>query len=120
MKQLIVSIKAPGEALEDFRRALKKARSGRLAPVSEISFDTREDFNRFVENLHILSSIRTYKPRSVYELAKRAGVDVSNLNKLILFFEEMGAVKIKHEFVSGRKVHRPVVEYDRIEFKLAG
>jgi predicted transcriptional regulator len=55
----------------------------------------------------------------VYELAKRAGIDISNLNKIILFFEEMGAVKIKEEIVSGRKVRRPVVEYDTIEFKLA-
>ncbi len=120
MKQLIISIKAPGEALDDFKRALKKARAGKLAPISEISFDNRKDFNRFVENLHILSSIRAYKPRSVYELAKRAGMDVSNLNKIILFFEEMGAVKIKEETVSGRKVRRPVVDYDRVEFKLAG
>jgi len=120
MKQLVISIKAPGEALEDFKHALKRARSGKLAPTFEITFDNRKDFNRFVENLHILSSILTYKPRSVYELAKRAGMDVSNVNKIILFFEEMGAVKIKEETVSGRKVRRPVVEYDRIEFKLAG
>ena len=120
MKQLIVSIKTPSEALDDFRRALKKARSRKLTPSSEISFDNRKDFNRFVENLHILSSIRAYKPRSVYELAKRTGVDVSNLNKLILFFEEMGVLKIKKETISGRKVRRPVVDYDRIEFKLAG
>ena len=119
MKQLIISIKAPSEALNDFKRALKKARSGKLAPTSEVSFDNRKDFNRFVENLHILSSIRAYKPRSVYDLAKRAGVDVSNLNKIILFFEEMGVLKIKEETVSGRKVRRPVVNYDRIEFKLA-
>ncbi|MBM4127213.1 MAG: hypothetical protein FJ247_07690 [Nitrospira sp.] len=119
MKQLIISIKAPGEALDDFKRALKKARVGALAPISEISFDNRKDFNRFVENLPVLSSILTYKPRSLYELAKRAGIDVSNLNKIILFFEEMGAVKIKEEVVSGRKVRRPVVEYDTIEFKLA-
>jgi predicted transcriptional regulator len=118
MKQLIISIKAPSEALADFKSALKKARTGKLIPTSEISFDRRKDFNRFVENLHILSSIRTHKPRSIYELAKRAGIDVSNLNKLILFFEEMGVLKIKEETVSGRKVRRPIVDYDRIEFKL--
>jgi predicted transcriptional regulator len=120
MKQLVISIKAPGEALNDFKRALKKARTGKLKPTSEISFDNRKDFNRFIENLHILSSIRAHKPRSVYELAKRSGVDVSNLNKIILFFEEMGVVRIKKETVSGRRVRRPVVDYDRIEFKLAG
>lgn len=120
MKQLTISIKAPGEALDDFKRALKKARAGKLIPTSEISFDNRKDFNRFVENLHILSSIRAFKPCSVYELAKRAGMDVSNLNKIILFFEEMGVLKIKEETISGRKVRRPVVDYNRIEFKLAG
>jgi predicted transcriptional regulator len=120
MKQLVISIKPPGQALEDFRGALKKARAGKLTPRSEIVFDSRGEFTRFVENLHVLSSILTYKPRSVYDLAKRAGIDVSNLNKIILFFEEMGAVKIKEETISGRKVRRPVVEYDRIEFKLAG
>ena len=120
MKQLSISIKSPGETLDDFKRALKKARAGKLTPTSEISFDNQKDFNRFVENLHILSSIRVYKPRSVYELAKRAGLDVSNLNKIIIFFEEMGVLKIKEETVSGRKVRRPVVDYDRIEFKLAG
>lgn len=120
MKRLIISIKAPGEALDDFKRALKKARARKLSPMTEIAFDNRKDFNRFVENLHILSSIRAHKPRSIYELAKRAGMDVSNLNKIILFFEEMGVLRLKEETVSGRKVRRPVVDYDRIEFKLAG
>jgi predicted transcriptional regulator len=120
MKQLVISIKAPGEALDDFKRALKKARVGKLIPTSEISFDNRRDFNRFVENIHILSSIRAYRPRSVYDLAKRAGIDISNLNKIILFFEEMGVLKIKEETISGRKVRRPIVDYDTIEFKLAG
>lgn len=120
MKQLIISIKSPGEVLNDFKRALKKARAGKLTPTYEISFENRKDFNRFVANIHILSCIRTYKPRSVYELAKHAGMDVSNLNKIILFFEAMGVVKIKEEVVSGRKVRRPIVGYDRIEFRLAG
>jgi predicted transcriptional regulator len=118
MKRLTISVKAPGEVLGDFKRALKKARQGKLAPMFEVSFENRRDFNRFVENIHILSSIRAYQPRSVYELARRAGVDVSNLNKIILFFEEMGVLRIKEERVSGRKVRRPIVDYDRIEFKL--
>ena len=120
MKQLIISIKSPSRALEDFKKALKKARTGKLIARSEISFDNRKDFNRFVENLHILSSIREHKPRSVYELAKRSRIDVSNLNKIIIFFEEMGVLRIKEETRSGRKVRRPVVDYDRIEFRLTG
>lgn len=119
MKELVISIKSSSEGLNDFRSALKKARTKKLTPKSEISFDNRKDFNRFVENLHVLSSILLFKPRSVYELAKLSHLDVSNLNKIILFFEELGAIKIKEEIISGRKARRPVVEYDRVEFRLA-
>lgn len=44
--------------------------------------------------------------------------DVSNLNKLIDFFEAVGAIKIKSKTVSGRAVKTPIVEYEQIEFDL--
>ena len=63
--------------------------------------------------------IITYKPRSVYELAKLSNLDVSNLNKIILFFEEFGVLKLKEMKVDGRNVKKPIVEYNKIEFNLA-
>lgn len=121
MKHLVVSISSPGEVLADFERVYKKVRSGKpTTPRYEISFDNQREFNRFLRNLHVLSSIRTHKPRSVYELARQSGIDVANLNKIILFFERVGAIRVKSELVSGRRVRRPIVEYDRIEFRLAG
>ena len=45
-------------------------------------------------------------------------MDVSNLNKLILFFETTGAIKIKTSTVAGRTVKTPIVEYGQIEFDL--
>jgi predicted transcriptional regulator len=119
MKQLTISIKTSTEALADFKLALKKARIEKQTPHYEISFDNRKDFDRFVRNIHILSNIITFKPKSVYELAKLSGVDVSNLNKIILFFEEIGAIHIREEKVKGRTVRTPIVDYDRIEFNLA-
>lgn len=119
MKQLIVSLKSSTEVLSEFKAALKSARAGKTRePHYEISFDTKKDFDRFIKNIHILSNILTFKPRSVYELAKLSGLDVSNLNKVILFFEEVGAIQIKKEKVDGREVKVPVVDYDRIQFKL--
>lgn len=119
MKKLIVSIKSSSESLNDFKRALKDARKGRLkGDHFELSFDNKKDFDRFVKNLGILSAILIHKPKSVYELAKFVGMDVSNLNKLILFFEEVGAVKIKSAQVAGRTVKTPIVEYQQIEFDL--
>ncbi len=119
MKKLIVSIKSSGETMADFKKALKVARKGRLkGDHFELSFDNKKNFDRFVKNLGILSAILTYKPKSVYELAKLVDMDVSNLNKLIVFFEAVGAITIKMSTVSGRTVKTPVVEYGHIEFDL--
>jgi predicted transcriptional regulator len=108
MKKLIVSVskKKTSEILEEFKTALEKAYAGTLKPHYEISFRDRKDFNRFIENVHVLSSIRALKPHSIYELAKQTDMDLSNLSKIILFFEEQGVVRIKEEVVSGRKVRR--------------
>lgn len=119
MKKLIVTIKSSSESLADFKKALKAARKGDLkGDHFELSFDNKKDFDRFVKNLGILSSILVHKPKSVYELAKLVNMDVSNLNKLIVFFENVGAIKIKTSLVAGRTVKTPVVEYDQIEFDL--
>lgn len=119
MKKLIVSIKSSSETLSDFKKALKDARKGRLKGEHfELSFDNKKDFDRFIRNLGILSAILVHKPKSVYELAKLVDMDVSNLNKIIHFFETVGAIRIKTSTVSGRTVKTPIVEYDQIEFDL--
>ena len=105
MKKLIASVKSSSETLSGFKKALKKARKGKLRDDHfELSFDNKMDFNRFVKNLGILSAILTHKPKSIYKLAKLVDMDVSNLNKLIMFFVSVGAITIKTSTVSGRTV----------------
>ena len=71
MIPLIISIKTSGDVLNDFGKAYKKAQHGKLKSSHvEISFDNKKDFDRFTSNLHILSNILAFKPKSVYELAK--------------------------------------------------
>lgn len=119
MKKLIISLKSSKEVLEDFRRAFNGVRDRRTRGThTEISFDNKKDFDRFIRNLGVLSQILTFKPKSVYELAKITRMDVSNLNKIILFFEELGAVRIKESKVSGRSIKTPIVDYDQIQFDL--
>jgi predicted transcriptional regulator len=119
VKTLVISLKTSTEVLDDFARAFKAVRTRSLKGThAEISFDNRKDFDRFVRHLSVLSQILTFKPRSVYELAKITGMDVSNLNKIILFFEEVGALRIKKSTVAGRSVKTPVVDYDQIQFDL--
>lgn|SRR3989344_4672121 len=121
MKKLIVSCKTADQVFEDFKKAAKKIKSGKFNGEThyEVSFDNKADFNRFVRNIPILAAIIAFKPRSVYELAKLTGTDVSNLNKVIQFFEDVGVIKIKSAQVAGRKVKQPHVEYDEVTFRLA-
>lgn len=72
-----------------------------------------------VRNIPVLAAILASKPRSVYELAKIIDMDVSNLNKIMLVFEEIGVVKIKTHTVAGRKVKKTEVEYSEVTFRLA-
>lgn len=121
MKKLIVSCKTTDQVFDDFKKAAKSVISGKASkdPHYEISFDNKRDFNKFVRNIPVLSAITTYKPRSVYELAKLTNLDVSNLNKTIQFFEDIGVIKVKTSEVDGRVVKRPHVEYDEVTFRLA-
>ncbi len=119
MKKLIISIKKSSDVLYDFKKALKSARKGKLKGKHfELSFDNKKDFDKFIKNIGILSAILNYKPKSVYDLSKYLDMDVSNLNKIILFFESVGAIKIKESKIGGRSLKQPIVEYDQIEFDL--
>ncbi len=120
MKKLVVSCKTADQVFEDFKRAAKSVRRGTFKGEAEfeVSFDNKADFNRFVRNIPVLSAIIAFKPRSIYELAKLTDSDVSNLNKVIQFFEEIGVVTTKVVTSAGRKVKQPHVEYEEVTFRL--
>lgn len=119
MKKLIVSLKSSTEVLDDFKKAMKSANKKKIKePHYEVSFDNRKDFDKFARNIFILSTILHFQPNSVYELSKLLEMDVSNLNKIILFFEEIGVLQVKKKKLKGREVKKPIVDYDQIEFDL--
>jgi predicted transcriptional regulator len=119
MKKLIVSVRSASDSINEFKKALKKARSGKLKSEHyEISFDNKKDFSRFTKNLDVLAAILNHRPKSIYDLAKILDMDVSNLNKLVAFFESVGAIKITTSQESGRAIKTPIVEYGQIEFDL--
>lgn len=119
MKKLIVSLKSPHQALEDFKKAYKKAQSGTASePHYEIAFDNKRDFEKFIKNIDIIMSIQNLRPKSIYELSKILNKDQSNLNKIICFFESYGVIKIQEKKINNRSIKTPIVEYKKIEFNL--
>jgi predicted transcriptional regulator len=120
MKTLTVSVKTPQDLLKGFTEAFKAVSKKKATGTHfEVSFDNKKDFERFIKNIGILSLIYSHRPKSVYELARLAEMDVSNLNKIIQFFEAVGVIKLERVKVNGRITSRPIVEYDKIEFSLA-
>jgi predicted transcriptional regulator len=120
MKKLIISIKSPAQALDEVRARLETAQKkrGKVAPHYEISFSDMKQFKKFIGNIDMLTSIQLFKPNSIYELASIMQKDVGNVNRLITFFEEIGAIRIEEKVVGSRNVKTPLVDYDKIEFDL--
>lgn len=119
MKKLIISIKSGKESLEQAKRAMKLIKNGKFKGTHyEISFEDPKEFHKFVKNIPILMLILSNSPDSIYELAQIAHMDVSNLRRIIGFFEKIGALRVEEKIISGRLVKRPVVEYQKVEFDL--
>ena len=119
MKELIISIKSSSEGMSDLRKSFKSIVKRKSKGTKyEISFDNRKAFEKFAKNIYVLSSIIKFKPKSIYELAKLSGLDVSNLNKIVVFYEEMGALELKESKQNGRNIKTPTVPYDSIKIDL--
>ena len=104
----------------EFKKKAKQVSSGKVSTSThyEISFESKKDFNKFISNISILISILNLKPRSIYQLASMTNKDVSNMKKIINFFEEVGAVRIEQKKINGRIIKTPIVDYKKIEFHL--
>ncbi len=121
MKKLIISLKSTQSAFNEVEKRLLKAeqKKGNVSPHFEVSFTEAKDFKRFIGNIDVLTSIQRLKPKSIYQLSQLLKKDVGNLNKLINFFESLGAIELRESIVNGRKLKKPIVPYHKIEFQLA-
>ena len=120
MKKLVISIKSTTQVLTEVEGRLKKAQKqrGKMAPHYEISFTDMKQFKKFIGNIDVLTSIQHFKPKSIYELASLMQKDTANVSRLVGFFEEIGAIRVEESTQKGRKVKRPVIDYEKIEFDL--
>lgn len=120
MNKIIISYKSTKQVLKETQIAMEDIVNGKEGKEShyEVSFTEKKVFTKFLKNIDILMAIKSNKPKSIYELAKGLGRDQSNINKIVLFFESYGIIKIKESIVNKRTLKRPFVEFDKIEFDL--
>ena len=55
---------------------------------------------------------------NIYELAKTTGMNQSNLNDVIIFFENYGIINVFEKKANGKIIKTPTVEFNTIEFNL--
>lgn len=121
MKKLIISVKSTSRLLKEAKTAFKdvKKNGKKASSYNEISFTDMKEFRKFVNNLDVLTAIQMFRPTSIYELANIMQRDAANLNRIVNFYERIGAIKTKESTVNGRTVKTPIVSYTKIELDLA-
>jgi predicted transcriptional regulator len=122
-KTLTIQIKSAGEAVEGFRETFEAAEAGRRVRRREGVYFTSLEAARNLLTTHrlaLLRTIRTRRPRSIYELAKMVGRDLKNVQGDLRTLERYGLVRMSRGRSSGRrKVKVPHAIFGEIELKIA-
>jgi len=66
------------------------------------------------EKARILHTIKTQKPSSIYDLAKKLGRSFKSVNDDIKLLNRFGFVELVEEKTKNRKRHKPVVVIDSL------
>jgi predicted transcriptional regulator len=66
------------------------------------------------EKARILETIKTEKPISLYELAKKLGRNFKSVHKDIKLLERFGFIELREEKTKNRIRHRPILANDSI------
>ena len=70
------------------------------------------------EKARILHVIKTQKPQSIYELAKKLGRGFKAVNDDVKLLERFGFIELKEEKTKNRIRHRPIIVVDTISINV--
>ncbi|MCJ7785577.1 MAG: ArsR family transcriptional regulator [Desulfobacterales bacterium] len=116
VKKIDIGIKGLKESLKDFADTWKALERGNNIKKQEgIYFDSIDAMKAVLTNhrLLILKTIREYKPKSVYELAKILRRDLKNVRQDLRLLSEVGLVIFKETETDKRRI-MPEVNYAKI------
>jgi predicted transcriptional regulator len=116
VKKINIGIKGLKESLKDFADTWKALERGNNIKKQEgIYFDSIDAMKAVLTNhrLLILKTIREYKPKSVYELAKILRRDLKNVRQDLRLLSEVGLVIFKETETDKRRI-MPEVNYAKI------
>lgn len=120
---MTIEIKSVGEAFEDFRSTFTALQAGRrVARRAGVYFTSIEAARNLLtpSRLALLKAIRTQRPGSIYELAKKVNRDLKNVQGDLRLLERYGLVRMtRARGVGRREVRVPEAPFDEIAVKIA-
>ncbi|MGH7818709.1 MAG: helix-turn-helix domain-containing protein [Candidatus Binatia bacterium] len=120
-KTLTIKIKPVREAMEDFRAGFRAAETGRRVTRREGVYFTSIEAARNLltpSRLALLRSLRTKRPRSIYELAKTLKRDFKNVQEDLRILERYGLVRVAKSRGS-RRARVPEALFGEIALRIA-
>ncbi|OGP64431.1 MAG: hypothetical protein A2169_01225 [Deltaproteobacteria bacterium RBG_13_47_9] len=120
VKRIDIGIKRLEDSLRDFADAWRDLETGkRVKKEKGIYFDSIDDMRAVLTNnrLMILRVIKENKPRSVYELSKKLGRDLKNVNQDLKLLADIGLVTLEATKTDKRRI-RPHVDYGKITLEI--
>lgn len=120
MKMKTIKIKTVDEGLADFEAAFKKAQSGKGGKKkSGVFFSTIDAARKILtkERIKLLKYIKTFKPDSIYQLAKGVDKNIKNVSQNLNYLSEFGLVELE-EKKGSRSARRPILLSDHITLEL--
>ena len=122
MKTVTFTIEPFAESLKRFKQTFKAVQAGRqVEPQELVGFTSLEAARNFLtrERLGLLRTIKSRRPKSIYELAKMTGRDLKNVQQDVRILERHGLVRIARRPRGSRKVKVPRVPFEEITLKIA-
>jgi predicted transcriptional regulator len=122
-KTLTIRIKPVEKAMNEFREAYKTLEAGRRVRRREgVYFVSIEAARNLLtpNRLALLRAIRTERPSSIYQLAKKLNRNLKNVQEDLHLLEGYGVVKLTAGRSAGkRRVKVPETLYSEIALKIA-
>jgi predicted transcriptional regulator len=121
IKNIVVEVKSVEDTLKEAKEVMVKIKERKFVKKKEsISFSNIDIMRKVLTNkrLELIKSIKKYKPKSIYQLAKIVGRDSKSVNSDIKILSNLGMVDIKSK-ENGRENIVPSVEYEEIDVAIA-
>lgn len=121
VKNIVVEVKSVEDTLEEVKEVMNKIKEGKSIKKKEsISFNNIDIMRKVLTNkrLELIKTIKKYKPKSIYQLAKIVKRDSKSVNMDLKILSNLGMVDLKSK-EKGRENIVPSVDYGEIDVAIA-